>query len=183
MNCRRFPLFALSLAAGLPLLTSACGAPVAVAVASYGADGISLVETGKSTTDHLASMASKKDCAFWRVLRGETVCREREGDKDPYDVNYDSVERQPSEDGVAYSPPLHAGSAAPPTAWTADVYKPAAAPEPSQPAAEPVVVEPETVQPPAPVPAKASTPKGKKKTKAHAKSVRKTSPGQVASGP
>ena len=111
MSFRRFALLALPLSVGASASHGACGAPVAVTVASYGADGISLVETGKSTTDHLVSMASKKDCALWRFFRSEKVCREREGDKDPYQVNYNSVERQPSEDGVAYSPPLSAAPA------------------------------------------------------------------------
>jgi hypothetical protein len=183
MSCRRFALLVLPVAVGVPLLTGACGAPVAVAAASYGADGISLVETGKSTTDHLVSMASKKDCALWRVFRSQEVCREREGDKDPYEVDYNSAERQPSEDGVAFTPPLRAGTDAPPTAWTADAYKPSAATEPSQPTAEPVPVAAEAVPPPAPAPAKASAPKSRKKTKAQAKAVRKASPGQVASVP
>lgn len=183
MNLRRFASLALPLAAGLPLLTGACGAPVVVALVSYGADGISLVETGKSTTDHLASMASKKDCALWRVVRGQPVCREREGNADPYEVNYDSVERQPSEDGVAYAPPLHAGTGMPPTAWAADAYKPAMAMAgPSQPPAETAPAMAQTALPSAPAPATASASRWKKKTKSHA-AARKASPGQVASVP
>lgn len=183
MNLRRFALLALPWGIGLPLLTGACGAPLAVAVVSYGADGISLVETGKSTTDHLASMASKKDCALWRAVRGQRVCREREGDKDPYEVDYNSVERQPSEDGVAYSPPLNAGTGAPPTAWAPEAYKSAGATTgPLQRTAEPATVAAEAASPPAPAPAKASASKWKKKTKSHA-AARKASPGQVASVP
>ena len=53
-----FPRLAL-LVLGLPLLTAACAAPVAVAGASYGADGVSLVDSGKTMTDHFASMVSK----------------------------------------------------------------------------------------------------------------------------
>jgi hypothetical protein len=182
MSSRRSALLTLPLIVGLPLLVGACGAPVAVAVVSYGADGISLVETGKSTTDHLVSMTSRKDCALWRVLRSEKVCREREGDKDPYDVDYDSVERQPSEDGVAYTPPLSAGTGAPPTAWTPEAYK-SVGPTTgaSQPTAEPATVAPATALPSS-APAKPSASKWKRKAKSHA-AVRKASPGQVASVP
>ncbi|CAN5163145.1 hypothetical protein BH10PSE6_BH10PSE6_02780 [soil metagenome] len=185
MSLPRLALLALPLALGLPLLTGACGAPVAMTAVSYAADGVSLVDSGKSTTDHLASMVSKKDCALWRVFRSQKVCREREGDKDPYQVNYDTAERQPSEDGVAYAPPLRPAADAPPTAWNATSYKPAAAPGPSQPTAELAAVA-ETAPPPPPAPPKASAPKSaKKKTKlhAHAKAVKKPSPGQVASVP
>src|SRR5688572_3367481 len=144
-----FPRLAL-LALGLPLLTGAC-AGAALTAASYGADGVSYLATGKSTTDHFASMVSKKDCALLRVFRNQQVCREREGDRDPYQVNYDIAERQPSEDGVSYAPPLHAAADAPAASWTAEAYKPAA--EPAAPP-EPAVVVAEAAPPPPPVAAK-----------------------------
>jgi hypothetical protein len=175
-----------SLAFGLPLLTGACSAPVAVTVVSYGADGVSLAESGKSTTDHLASMVSRKDCAFWRVFRSEKICREREGNQDPYKVDYDQPNRQPSEDGVSYAPPLHASADAPAASWTAETYKPrqteAAAPAPVSPA-----VVAEAAPPPPAVAPKASPPNPAKarKAKAHAraKPVKKASPGRAASVP
>jgi hypothetical protein len=176
------------LALGLPLLTGACAGAALTAV-SYGADGVSYVETGKSTTDHFASMVSKKDCAFWRLVRNQRICREREGDHDPYQVNYDTAERQPSEDGVSYAPPLHAAPDAPAASWTAEAYKPtpvpvtasASPPEPAEPAAAPAEVTP----PPPPMAAK---PVGahksvKKKTRAAAKAVKKASPHQAAAVP
>jgi hypothetical protein len=180
---------ALALAFGLPLLTGAC-APTAVTLASYGADGVSLVETGKSTTDHLASIVSKKDCAFWRVFRNQKVCRERDGDHDPYQVDYDQPNRQPSEDGVGYTPPLHASVGAPAASWTAEAYKPA----PAEPAAvapgeaAPVVAAeaappPPTVTPAAPPQKSAKGRTRKAKAHAHAKPVRKASPGPAASVP
>jgi hypothetical protein len=181
-----FPRLAL-LALGLPLLVGGCAA-AAVSAVSYGADGVSLVDSGKTTTDHFASMVSKKDCALWRFFRNQRVCHEREAGKDPYKVDYDSVERQPSEDGVAYTPPLRASADAPPTSWTADAYpKPAAAPAPAPaptPAAEPVAATAETTPaspPPAPRTVAHASAK-KKKPKAHTKAVRK-SPGQAASDP
>jgi hypothetical protein len=176
-----FPRLAL-LALSLPLLAGGCAAAAVTAV-SYGADGVSLVDSGKTTTDHLASMVSKKDCALWRVFRSENVCHEREGGKDPYKVDYDSAERQPSEDGVVYTPPLRAASDAPATSWTVDAYgKPAID---LAPVAEPVTAAAETAPAPPPPAPKTVTHKStrKKKPKAHAKVVKKSSPGQAASDP
>ena len=177
-----FPRLAL-LALGLPLLVGGC-AGAAVTAASYGADGVSYAESGKSTTDHFASMVSKKDCAFLRVFRSQNVCRPREGDKDPYKVDYDTAERQPSEDGVAFAPPLRPASDAPATSWTAEAYKPAAAPTPSPAPEEPAaaVADAKPAPPPAPAPKAAAHKPAKKKAKAHAK-AKKPSPGQVASVP
>jgi hypothetical protein len=175
-----FPRLAL-LALGLPLLTGAC-AGAAVTAASYGADGVSYVDSGKSTSDHFVSMVSKKDCAFWRVFRNERICHEREPGKDPYKVDYATAERQPSEDGVSYAPPLRPATDAPPMSWTADAYKPAAAPAPVQTAAaEPAPPVPEAAPAPPPPAAKAVAQKTAKKKKAHAKAVKKPSPSQVAS--
>jgi hypothetical protein len=180
---------------GLPLLLSACGAPMAVTAASYGADGVSLVESGKSTSDHLISMVSKKDCAMWRILRGRSVCTERKDGRDPYKVDYDQANRLPSEDGVSYAPPLHAAPDAPASSWSAAAYaKPAAPAEPPQTAqlTAPAKPEPPVVAeaPPAPAPFVAAKPvksgkSAKKKAKAtpvlQAKAVKKPSQGQVAS--
>jgi len=182
-----FCRIAVPMALGLSLLTGAC-APAAVTVASYGADGVSYAGTGKSTTDHLASMVSKKDCAFWRVFRSETVCRERDGDHDPYKVDYDQPTRQPSEDGVSYTPPLHATANAPAASWTAETYKagPTEAAAIAQVESAPAVVA-EAAPPPPAVTPKASPEKSAKARKAkalaRAKPVKKASPGQVASVP
>lgn len=186
-----FPRLAL-LVLGLPLLAGGCAPAV-----SYGADGISYVKTGKSTSDHLMSMVSKKDCALWRAFRNENVCHERPpGAKDPYDVNYDTAERMPSEDGVSYAPPLHQTAGEPASSWTSEAYakKPEAAPAAPTAPSEPVVAATEPAPPPPPVeekPVPAHKP-AKKKAKAtvhahahavaHAKPVRK-SPNQVASVP
>jgi hypothetical protein len=192
MNFNRLAFLTLPLTFGLPLLAGACGAPVAVTAVSYGADGVSLAESGKSTTDHLASMVTKKDCAFWRVFRNEKVCHEREGDHDPYQVDYSQPTRQSSEDGVSYVPPLNAPAGSPATSWTADAYE---ARPPAVATAVPVepthaVVADATPPPPAVSP-KVSPGKpakiGKAKAHAHAhapaKPVRKASRGQAASVP
>src|SRR5882757_11347069 len=113
----------LPLVVGLAFLTGACGAPLAVTGASYAADGSLLATSNKTATDHLASMISKKDCALWRALRGRPVCKEREGDKDPYNVDYTSPQRTVAEDGVHYTAPLRASADAPATSWDAAAYK------------------------------------------------------------
>jgi len=183
-----FPRLTL-LVLGLPLLAGGCAGAAAVTAASYGADGVSYAESGKSTTDHFASMVSKKDCAFLRVFRNQTVCRDRPPDgKDPYKVSYDTAERMPSEGGVSYAPPLHQTPGEPATSWTADAY--AKTPAPAAPPPEPVVATAEPSPAPAPPveqkPVTAHKPV-KKKPKphavAHAKPVKKASPNQVASVP
>ena len=161
------PLF-LPLVVGLALLTGACGAPLVVTGASYAADGGLLVASDKTATDHFASMVSKKDCAMWRVLRGRPVCKDREGDKDPYNVDYTQPQRMVSEDGVQYAPPLRAAAEAPATSWDAAAYKTTPAPAaPSVPvtaladaAPDPV---PQAAPPAAPKPKKAKTARSVKK--------------------
>lgn len=187
MSVPRLTSPALALALGLSLLAGAC-APAAVTVVSYGADGVSLAESGKSTTDHLASMVSKKDCAFWRVFRGEKICRERIGDHDPYQVDYSQPNRQPSEDGVAYAPPLNAPADAPATSWTADGYKvEPTAPAPAAPAGSPpaVAIEGTPSSPTAAPQASPEKPAKVRKAKVHArhKPVRKASRGPAAPAP
>lgn len=192
-----FPRLAL-LALGLPLLAGGC-AGAAVTAVSYGADGASYAESGKSTSDHFVSMVSKRDCAFLRMFRHQDICRDRPpGAKDPYQVNYDTAERMPSEDGVSYAPPLHQTPDEPAASWTAEAYDKKAAPTPAQgptpaaaPSPEPVVAATEPPPPaieekPVPVhkPAKKKA-KAHAHAQAHAKPVppRKPSPSQVASVP
>ena len=162
------------LIAGLGMLASACAVPVAVTAGSYAADGALYVSTEKTSTDHFVSMVSKKDCAILRILRGADFCREREGDHDPYDVNYNEAYRAPSEGGMQYGPPLRPAADAPAASWDAAAYMPAEAPSPKAepttvvadgaPAAEPIVP---------PAPDKSAT----------ARRVRKPSRGRVASVP
>jgi hypothetical protein len=182
MNFPRLSLLLLPVALGLPMLTGACGAPVAVVAASYSADGVSLAESGKTATDHAASMVSKKDCALWRVFRNRKICQDRDPDQpDPYKVNYDEPFRQVGEGGaVEYSPPPHAAADAPASSWDAAAYKPAPA-GPATPttavaeAAPPPIVEPAPTPAPTPVKHKARPKKVAKTT------AKKPSPDQVAS--
>ena len=68
---------AISLLAILGLVTALAGCilPPALTIASYAADGISLVVTGKTVTDHVLSAAADEDCRMWRLLQGDRVCQ------------------------------------------------------------------------------------------------------------
>ncbi len=67
------PVFKGLFIAVFPLLLAGCASP-AVQVASWVVDGILYVTTGKSAPDHAISIAMKKDCAMWRVIKGIEVC-------------------------------------------------------------------------------------------------------------
>ena len=165
----------LPLVVGVALMTGACGAPVAVTGASYAADGGFLLASDKTSGDHLISMVSKKDCAMWRVLRGRAVCRAREGDRDPYNVDYSEPQRMVAEDGVHYAAPLRAPADSPATSWDAAAYKPAA-PVPALPA-EPVTAVAEAPAEPAPAAPSIAAPKPQKPK---VRSVKKPSRGRAA---
>lgn len=136
MSFPRLSFITLPLVLGAALATGACGVPLAVTGATYAADGGLLVASDKTSGDHMISMVSKQDCALWRVIRGRAVCKPREGDKDPYKVDYDDPQRMVAEDGVHYAPPLRASSEAPAASWDATAYKEA----PAAPAPPPVPV-------------------------------------------
>lgn len=61
-----------------PLFLTGCGLPPLVTAISYALDGISFVSTGKSVTDHAISIVVNKDCALWRAVKNELVCRDYE---------------------------------------------------------------------------------------------------------
>lgn len=54
-----------------------CAAPVAVQVASFAADGVAYMTTGKGTTDHALSTVAGSDCRLSNMLKGRDVCTER----------------------------------------------------------------------------------------------------------
>jgi len=64
---------------------SGCALPPAIVIASYAADGVLLMTSGKTSTDHFLSMVEKRDCAVWRVVKNEPVCQEFADGKDPYE--------------------------------------------------------------------------------------------------
>ena len=192
MSFTRLAIVVLPVALGLSLVAGACAAPAGVVAASYGADGVSLADGGKTMSDHFTSMVTKKDCAMFRAVRNQDVCRPREGDHDPYQVNYNEAFRDQSEGGgVEYHAPLRAAPDAPVSSWDAVAYKPQ--PEPPKP--QPTTAVAEGVPPPSPEPAAATpvpAPKTKKskgdhsaaksKTKDKVKKV-KPSPDQAAAVP
>lgn len=157
MSSLRLFIFSLLPVVGVALLTAACGAPLAVTAGGYAADGTLMVASDKSSSDHIASIVSKKDCALWRAFRGGDVCKDRDGAKDPYAVDYDEPQRSVSEDGVKYGPPLRSSGEAPAASWDAAAYKPAAALAASAGPATAVVDAS-----PAPAPAATAAPKRKK---------------------
>ena len=53
-----------------------CGLPPAVTALSFALDGISLAASGKTTGELAISELTQMDCALWRVLKGDPVCRE-----------------------------------------------------------------------------------------------------------
>ena len=147
--------FVLPLALGLSLLTGACGVPVAVSAASYAADGGFIVASDKTSTDHLASVVTKKDCAMWRIFRGRQICTERADGEDPYEVDYNEPQRQVSEDGVQYSPPLRSSADAPAASWDEAAYKTAPQPAPPATTEVPAAVQAPAMAAPTPAPAAA----------------------------
>jgi hypothetical protein len=165
----------------LPLFVSAafatagCAAPPLVVGASYAADGGLLAASNKTSTDHLLSMVSKKDCAVWRVMRSRPICTEREDGEDPYAVDYAQPQRLVAEDGVHYTAPLRPGANVPPTSWDPAAY--ATAPPPA--AATPAAVLPPAVADPAPISSPAAKPAV---TVKKAKPTKKASRGRAASG-
>jgi len=178
MNSSKHILLTFALLASVALMTGACAVPLTVTAGGYAADGGLLAATDKTSTDHLASIVTKKDCAFFRMFRGMKVCRERDGDHDPYDVKYDEAEPMPSEDGVQYGPPLRPTPDAPAASWDAAAYKPAE-PVPAPAKAEPATTVAAAAPPPVVVEAAPLKPrKGRS-----ARSARKSSRGQAAPAP
>ena len=72
-----------ALAVGL----AGCGLPPSIQIASWAIDGISVIVSGKSVGDHALSVVAAEDCAMWRIVKGDSVCRaEDAGDPEPGDV-------------------------------------------------------------------------------------------------
>ena len=65
----------VSLGAGA-LILSGCALPVPFQIASWALDGISMLATQKSVTDHGISLVADKDCAVWRGVTEGELCRE-----------------------------------------------------------------------------------------------------------
>ena len=61
---------------GLMLSVSACGMPPIVSAVSYAIEWLSYAASGKSVTDHALSAAADSDCAMFRIVKGEEICRD-----------------------------------------------------------------------------------------------------------
>lgn len=66
------------LLAGTAFLVSGCGLPIGVQMASMAIQGMSLMATEKTLTDHGISLVAQRDCALWRGLGGDPVCVDTE---------------------------------------------------------------------------------------------------------
>jgi len=58
------------------LLLGGCALPVPFQIASWALDGISVLTTQKSITDHGISLVAEKDCAVWRGIVDGELCRD-----------------------------------------------------------------------------------------------------------
>jgi hypothetical protein len=182
VNSRRPAALFVLIASCLPLVTGACGVPIAASVASTAADGASYAATNKTTFDHFTSMVTRKDCSTLRVLDNEKICRDREDGHDPYAVSYSDSFRSAGEGGVEYSPPLESAANVPAVSWDAAAYQAPAQAAPDTPPATPTTASPATLASTPAAPAPAAVPAAhakKKKSSAHA--PRKSGQGQVAS--
>ncbi len=63
---------------GSAFLLGGCAIPVPLQIASWALDGISMLTTQKSVTDHGISMMAQRDCAVWRGVTEGELCREVE---------------------------------------------------------------------------------------------------------
>ncbi len=107
-----------AIAVVLPLTLAGCGLPPAVTILSYALDGFSLFSTGKTIADHALSVASKRDCAVWRVVKSENVCHEfKEGEKSILVAAAEEWERGSEIVGQTEPEALPAGTVATATAF------------------------------------------------------------------
>ena len=62
----------------IPLLLMGCAAiPAPLIALSHvhtGADVVSVIATGKTTTDHAISKILNKDCVLFRLIKGKKIC-------------------------------------------------------------------------------------------------------------
>ncbi|MSO64927.1 MAG: hypothetical protein EXQ85_03855 [Alphaproteobacteria bacterium] len=50
--------------------------PPAIQILSYAIDGVSLITTNRSISDHALSGVMKRDCSMFRFAKGEEVCQD-----------------------------------------------------------------------------------------------------------
>ena len=67
----------------LAVWLAGCGLPPALTIISTLADGISFAANGKSFSDIALSAVTEKDCAVYRIVSNNEICREATGDQRP----------------------------------------------------------------------------------------------------
>ena len=63
----------------LTFAVSGCAVPMPVTVMSWALDGLSLMSTDKTLADHGLSALAGQDCAIWRGLSENQLCRAEGG--------------------------------------------------------------------------------------------------------
>ena len=67
----------INLLALITLVLGGCSfLPVPLQIASWAVDGISVITTQKSISDHGLSLVTQKDCAIWKGFTKGVICRE-----------------------------------------------------------------------------------------------------------
>jgi hypothetical protein len=67
-------------------LVSGCAIPPAITLAKLAGDGMLMMATGKSSTDHGVSLATGRDCATTYLFDGENYCRDGVAAAEPVQV-------------------------------------------------------------------------------------------------
>ncbi len=114
----------------LPLLLGACGgAGPALSLAVIAADAISYSVSGKNISDHAFSAISAMDCAMWRRVKNQPVCKDRPLPEGVRVAKGGSMLVDP----FVYDDPPGADETAGPAGHepSADALRPAARPEPA----------------------------------------------------
>lgn len=58
------------------VVLTGCAMPLPITVASWAVDGLSLIATDKTLTDHGLSALAGQDCSLWRGFTEGDVCRD-----------------------------------------------------------------------------------------------------------
>lgn len=71
-------------AAGSILVLAGCvSIPPAITIASWVINGASYAVSGKSVSDHAISAVLEKDCATWRIIKGDPICVDYPAEETP----------------------------------------------------------------------------------------------------
>lgn len=60
----------------IPAALGACGVPPPLTIATSGLDGVAYATEGKSTSDMAISGVAGRNCALWRVVKEEPICKD-----------------------------------------------------------------------------------------------------------